>query len=120
MRRDALSISDVVPEEIAKAPGDLRLFPEKLVKEVPPMALSESPETVVLADAYVASQVVPSRFRDDARHVAVASVAGVEALVSWNFRHLVNLRKKRLIHCVSVRFGYPQIDLVSPEEVLYG
>ena len=120
MRRDDLYISDVVLDEIARAPAHLRPALEELVSEVGPMVLPESSETLELAEAYLGSRIVPPRFRDDARHVAVASVAGVEALVSWNFKHLVNLRRKRLILSVNLRFGYPLIDLISPEEVLYG
>lgn len=48
---------------------------------------------------------------------AVASASHVDALVSWNFRHLVNVRTRRAVHSVNVRLGYPLIEIVSPEEV---
>jgi len=118
-RGDSLYISDVVLDEIADAPMRLRPSLERVLREAQPRVLSESPESLRLAEAYVAARVVPVRFRDDARHVAVASVAAVDALVSWNFKHLVNFRRKRLVHSVNVRLGYPQIDIISPEEVLY-
>ena len=118
-RGDSLYISDVVLDEVAGAPLQLRASLEKVVGQARPRVLSESPESLRLAEADVAARVVPLRFRDDARHVGVASVAAVDALVSWNFKHLVNLRRKRLFHSVNVRLGYPQIDIISPEEVLY-
>ena len=118
-RGDGLYISDVVLDEIADAPMRLRPSLERVLREAQPRVLSESPESLRLAEAYVASRVVPVRFRDDTRHVGVASVAAVDALVSWNFKHLVNLRRKRLFHSVNVRLGYPQIDIISPEEALY-
>ena len=118
-RGDSLYISDLVLDEIAGAPMRLRPSLERVLREAKPRVLSESPESLRLAEAYVASRVVPARFRDDARHVGVASVAAVDALVSWNFKHLVNLRRKRLFHSVNVRLGYPQIDIISPEEALY-
>jgi hypothetical protein len=62
-------------------------------------------------------QVVPSRYRNDLRHVTVASTSHVDAQVSWNFRHLVNIRTRRAVHAVNVRLGYPLIEIVSPEEV---
>ncbi len=80
---------------------------------------SEPLEALTLAEAYVVARVVPLKFRDDARPVAIASVARIDALISWNFKHLVNLRRKRLVHSVNVRLGYPLIEVVSPEEVLY-
>lgn len=118
-RKDTLYISDVVLEEIARAPEHLRFSLMRLINQVRPLVLPESEETLALAEAYVASHVVPVSSRDDARHVAIAAVAGVEALVSWNFKHLVNLRRRRLVHSVNIRLGYPLIELVSPEEVLY-
>lgn len=90
-----------------------------LVRQIRPLVLSESPESLSLADSYVASRVIPASSRDDARHIAIAALAGCEALVSWNFKHIVNLRRKRLVHSVNIRLGYPLIELVSPEEVLY-
>ncbi len=71
-RLDALYISDVVLDEIARAPEHLRPSLEEVVSQVRPIVLAESPETLALAEAYVASRVVPAKFRDDARHVAVA------------------------------------------------
>ena len=62
-------------------------------------------------------RVVPARYRNDLRHVAVATTARVDALVSWNFRHLVNVKTRRAVHAVNVRLGYPLIEIVSPEEV---
>lgn len=116
---DILYISDVVLDEIALAPIGIRPALETILKQIRPAVLPESSETLKLAEAYVIDRVVPARFRDDARHVAIASVAGVDALISWNFKHLVNLRRKRLIHSVNIRLGYPLIDLISPEEVVY-
>lgn len=118
-RQDILYISDVVLDEIARAPEYLRASLEEVVSQVRPLVLPEPPEALMLAEAYVAARVVPPRFRDDARHVAIASVARIDALISWNFKHLVNLRRKRLVYSVNVRLGYPLIEVVSPEEVLY-
>ena len=118
-RSDTLYISDLVLDEIDRAPDRVRFSLLSLIRQVRPLVLSESRESLSLADEYVAARVIPASSRDDARHVAIATLAGSEALVSWNFRHLVNLRRKRLVHSVNIRLGYPLIDLVSPEEVLY-
>jgi predicted nucleic acid-binding protein len=117
--KDTLCISDVVLDEIARAPEHLRFSLIRVVKEVQPLVLPETGETLALAQDYVDARVVPKGSRDDARHIAIATVAGVEALVSWNFKHMVNLRRRRLVHSVNIRLGYPLIELVSPEEVTY-
>jgi len=118
-RGDILYISDVVLDEVARAPEHLQFSLIRVIDQNEPLVLPEPRETLALADAYVTSRVVPINSRDDARHVAIATVAGLDALVSWNFKHIVNLRRRRLVHSVNVRLGYALIDLVSPEEVLY-
>lgn len=41
----------------------------------------------------------------------------VDALVSWNFRHLVILGTRREAHAVNLRRGYPLVEIVAPEVV---
>ena len=53
----------------------------------------------------------------DAQHIAMATVAKVDALVSWNFKHVVNLPRIHRYHTVNARFGYPTIEIRSPREV---
>ena len=54
----------------------------------------------------------------DLRHLAVATVGGVDAVVSWNFRDIVNIRTRRAVHAINLRLGYALIEIVSPEEVI--
>ena len=117
--KDTLYVSDLVLEEIDRAPNQVRFPLMTLVRRIQPHVLSESHESLSLAQEYIAAHVVPASSRDDARHIAIATLAGSEALVSWNFRHLVNLRRKRLVHSVNIRLGHPLIEIVSPEEVVY-
>lgn len=62
-RHDMLYISDIVLEEISRAPARLRYQLEEAIGRVKPMVLSESAETKTLAEAYVAARLVPARFR---------------------------------------------------------
>lgn len=104
-------------EEIARAPRQLRATLEEAVARLEPTLLEEDEVSLRLAQSYVDAAVVGPKHRDDARHLALASVATLDAVVSWNFRHMVNLEKKRLVHSVNIRFGYHLIDIVSPQEV---
>ena len=54
----------------------------------------------------------------DAQHIAMATVANVDALVSWNFRHVVNLPRIHGYHGVNAKLGYPTLEIRSPREVL--
>lgn len=104
-------------EEVARAPEELQRGLEIAVRRLRPTLIEEDEASLSLAEAYVRAGVVRPRHRDDARHLSLASVAGLDTVVSWNFRHMVNLEKKRLVHSVNVRLGYPLIDIVSPLEV---
>ena len=53
----------------------------------------------------------------DAQHITMATVAAVDALVSWNFRHVVNLPRIHQYHGVNAKLGYPSIEIPSPREV---
>jgi hypothetical protein len=54
---------------------------------------------------------------DDALHVALAVVSRRDVLVSWNFRHLVNRRRRALINEVNIQLGFPTIEIVAPPEL---
>jgi hypothetical protein len=110
-------ISNVVQEELERAPAEVQHIIRSEVTEIEFELVIESVESVRLFEEYLAARIVPTRYRNDLRHVAVATVARVDALVSWNFRHLVNLRTRRAVHAVNVRLGYPLVEIISPEEV---
>jgi predicted nucleic acid-binding protein len=110
-------VSNVVNEELEQASREVLETIRKGLHHVELEALLEDEESRNLFAEYVSATIVPVRYRNDLRHVAVATVARVDALVSWNFRHLVNLRTRRAVHAVNVGLGYPMIEIVSPEEV---
>jgi hypothetical protein len=71
-----------------------------------------------LAEDYVRSGVLGATFADDATHVAAATVAGADLIVSWNFRHIVNYNRIRGFNAVNIRNGYRNITILSPMEVI--
>lgn len=74
-------------------------------------------ESEELAEEYVRQEVVSRRMLVDAQHIAVATVARVDVLVSWNFRHIVNLDRIRGFNAVNLRMGYSMLEIRSPLEV---
>lgn len=112
-------ISTLVLEEVERAPKTVR---QKIIREVQKSLLTvleETQESLTLAQAYVAAGAIPVAYEDDARHIAVATVHDIRAIVSWNFRHMVNIERKRMINSVNLREDVPLIDIVSPWEVSY-
>jgi len=112
-------VSPQVLRELTLAPRTVQeLFdtiPESSLETVPVGSAVEA-----LADAYLAAGVLKSGSRDDALHVAAASVANADLIVSWNFRHIVNYGRIRKYGAVNVLPGYRPIEIRSPAELAYG
>ena len=73
-----------------------------------------------LAGFYIETGIVAKRKRPDALHVAVATVHEMDVLVSWNHRHIANIRKTEQYRGANLIRGYsntPQI--LTPIEVLH-
>ena len=71
-----------------------------------------------LRDAYLSAKILRPKWSDDAAHVAAATVARVDLIVSWNFRHLVKWDKIRAFNAVNLSLGYPIMTILSPREVI--
>jgi hypothetical protein len=64
----------------------------------------------------MAAGVLTAKMRADAQHIA--TVARVDVLVSWNFKHIVNLQRIHGYNSVNLRKGYPMMEIRTPREVL--
>ena len=111
-----LLVSEPLAAEISSAPEPVRAT--FAAHRAHMEALDTTTEATALADAYLSAKVVPAASRVDALHVALASVAAADTVVSWNFKHLVQLRRIRGFHAVNVLHGYPLIEIRSPLEVI--
>ena len=115
--RFLLVLSATTLRELHRAPRHVRQVTADLPKEsLETIALSEEIER--LRDAYVNAGVVGAPSLLDAEHVACASVAGVDMIISWNFRHIVHYEKIRGYHAVNLLHGYHPIPIHSPREVI--
>jgi hypothetical protein len=77
-----------------------------------------SSEAEALARHYLSAGILTFNMFADAQHIAMATVARVDVLVSWNFRHVVNLVRIQQFHRVNALHGYPTIEIRSPREVV--
>lgn len=111
-----LLTSEAVERELAGAPQKIR----ELYKGVPDSCKHVIPlctEAQELAEAYLAAGVVSRRWEDDCLHVALATLAFADAIVSWNFKHIVRMDRIRAFNAVNVAEGYAMMQIVSPKEV---
>lgn len=112
-------ISDVVLREINNAPENKKAQLAGLIEKYAPVKLDTATEAEKLADAYLDKAIIPQTKRDDALHVGIATVFEMDAVISWNYRHLANLRKVELFHSVNLEAGYfKRIEIITPMEVI--
>jgi len=115
--RLVLLVSAVVSRELSAAPPAVL----NILAEVPKGAIEDvalTREVIDLRDAYLASKILSPRYRDDATHVAAATVARADAIASWNFKHIVRLDKMKSYNQVNWMRGYGVLTILSPKEVL--
>ncbi|OGU12369.1 MAG: hypothetical protein A2X63_13600 [Ignavibacteria bacterium GWA2_35_8] len=75
-------------------------------------------ESAELAEKYLDFQIVTKKSADDALHIAIATISNVNVLVSWNFKHVVNLEKISKYNLINIINGYKSIEIRTPREVL--
>ena len=110
-------VSGLTVQELAAAPSEVRrhlsAIPEEHIE-----TCQLGTEAIELSEAYISERVISDKMRADAQHIAMATVARVDVLVSWNFKHIVNLGRIKGYNSVNMRNGYPTIEIRSPQEVL--
>ncbi len=111
-------ISPVVLEEIENAPPEVNEIIALALKRAAPSVLEADFEIERLANEYVTRGVIPPKYHNDALHVAYATFYGKDFLVSYNFKHIVGIRRRNLIKAANVVLGYSTPEIVSPEELV--
>ena len=110
--------SDVLDRELQKAPQRAQELMLGLLKSQVERVVSTN-ESDMLAEQYIAEGVVGKSSLDDCRHIALATLAHADVLVSWNFKHIVNVDRIRGYNGINMKMGYHQIDIRTPYEVIY-
>jgi hypothetical protein len=111
-------ISNILIEEIDEAPDRLKTSLQQVVEALDFGVLMENDESAQLVDKYMGEGILNKKYRDDARHVALSVVNGMDFVISWNCKHLCNIQKKRKFNAVNLMMGYREIDIVTPLEVI--
>jgi predicted nucleic acid-binding protein len=114
--RIILLFSEVVRLELFDAPPPVRAVLASIpVDAIESVALDVA--ALFLRDAYLAGGVVGPGAFDDASHVAIASAAEADAIVSWNFKDIVNLGRIAGYNRVNARLGYRGLTILTPQGV---
>ena len=108
-------ISDTVVEELQMAKSTLLDKFENIVKDF--NILEKTDEAQELASFYVVQKIFPIKYFDDALHVAICSVNGIGLLLSWNFKHLVKVKTRKMVSAVNIIKDYAPVEIIAPPEL---
>lgn len=110
-------VSDILEAELLRAPN----FVKELLTSMPELHIEKvrlSPEATELADKYIEAKVVGKTSRADCQHIAIATLCNADVLVSWNFKHIINLDRARGYNGINYQNGHKMIEIRTPKEVI--
>jgi tryptophan 2,3-dioxygenase len=73
-------------------------------------------EAIDLASDYINEKVVGQTSFADCLHIAIATINHADFLISWNFKHIVNIQRIIGYNAVNIKKGYKQLEIRSPRE----
>jgi hypothetical protein len=109
-------VSQLVLEEAAVGDEDAAARRLEQVQDIGLLALTGA--SLELAERLIADGAVPRDAQEDALHIAVAAVHGMDYLLTWNCRHIANATMRTRIQATCADAGYDAPVICTPEELL--
>ena len=112
-----LLFSSVTENELENAPREVK----ELVKQIKARNtefIETTEEAVKLANQYVAEKVVGKTSYTDCLHIAIATINHADFLISWNFKHIVNIQRIIGYNSINIKKGYKQLEIRSPRDLM--
>ena len=109
-------ISDLTRSELIGAPENVKTLFQTL--GISPELVTITTEAIALANEYLNEKVVGETSKDDCLHIALATTNKVDILVSWNFKHIVNIKRIRGYNAINIMNAYPVIEIRSPKDII--
>ena len=115
-KRIKIIVSEILELELYRAPVYIQDFFESLpIDLIERIELTDEART--LSEKYIFEKVVGKTSRADCQHIALATINKVDVLVSWNFKHIVNLERIRGYNSINFREGYQMTEIRTPKEI---
>ncbi len=110
-----LLFSTVTQVELTNAPENVRVL-VKSIKVESTEFIETTAEAIDLASEYISEKVVGQTSFADCLHIALATINRADFLISWNFKHIVNVQRIRGYNSINIKNGYKQLEIRSPRE----
>jgi predicted nucleic acid-binding protein len=107
--------STVTQDELENAPEKVKELVKSLRADLTEF-IEATDEAINLATEYITEKVVGLTSYADCLHIALATINRADFLVSWNFKHIVNIERIRGYNAINIKNGYKQLEIRSPRE----
>jgi predicted nucleic acid-binding protein len=108
-------LSAITQDELENAPTNVQTLVKNLKKEFTEF-LTTSDEAVNLAREYIKEKVIGETSYTDCLHIALATINRADFLISWNFKHIVNVQRIRGYNAINIKNGYKLLEIRSPRD----
>lgn len=109
--------SDLTETELLNAPENVKDYFKSLPKEYTERVIINT-KIIELAKKYIEEKIVGPTSFDDCLHIATATLNKADILVSWNFKHIVNVYRIRGYNSINLRMNYISLEIRSPKEII--
>lgn len=111
-------ISDVVVYEINKCSREKREILLDYLDQIEYTIIETDEDTIELAEKFIDFGFLKRKSYDDCQHIAAAILAACDFIISWNFKHIVNVKTIRAIKAITTYEGYKDLMIYPPSALL--
>ena len=113
-------LSDIIIGELERCEEPKRSKLYEFLGHIDVIRIEETDESMTLTNKYMEYGVLKEKSRDDCRHIALATINECDYIISWNFKHFVNIKTIDKVQAVNKLLGYKEIKIVPPPMLLGG
>ena len=108
----------LIIREIEDCPIDKRIYLKERLKEIEYTVLELTPDCVIISNEIINRGYLTEKSLDDCYHISIAIKYSCDVLISWNFKHLVNVKTNRGVRAITMIGGYKNLDIIDPITLL--
>lgn len=115
-----ICLSQVTLDEVSECPEPKRTVLYEYLSRIFYKKLVITDEVLRIANQIIELGILTPKSIDDCQHIATAVVYGCDCIISWNFKHIVNIKTIRGVRAITHLEGYKDIDIMNPSVLLGG
>jgi len=109
-------VSELVIEECKSGDKEAAYLRLELLKSFSLLELNEA--ALSLAKSLISNNIVPKQYAEDAMHISLATIHGMDYLVTWNCKHIANAHIRNKLEKTIKKNGYIMPIICTPEELM--